>query len=113
MRNLNTIIIATLMTLTTTTVTAGEISRNGGVVEMNTTKVFETNAVSSKNSAYQLGFNQLKTILNSMQSNDANSAHLKGKAYVTVSERMNVSGQIEYIGRAVVPLHYQENDSDK
>ncbi len=111
MKNVNALIIATVMALTTATVTAGEISSGGSFVENRTTKVFETNAVASKDLAYQIGFSELKRILSGAQSN--NGAHINGAAYVSVSERMNINGQIEYVGRAVVPLHSQETDSDK
>ncbi|MDF4307069.1 DUF3316 domain-containing protein, partial [Vibrio parahaemolyticus] len=41
------------------------------------------------------------------------STHLKDGGFVTVQERMNEDGQLEYLGKVNVKVHYAERDNNR
>ncbi|MBD1555726.1 DUF3316 domain-containing protein [Vibrio sp. S9_S30] len=82
-------------------------------------------AVSSKQQAYELGAKKLSTFegitaqeLNSVfgfgrnYGSNQNTTHLEDQGYVTVQERFNHKGQLEYVAQVHLNVHYQERDSN-
>ena len=41
-----------------------------------------------------------------------NSTHLKDGGYATVQERLNNQGQLEYVAKVHLNVHYRERDSN-
>ncbi|CAL6172275.1 MULTISPECIES: DUF3316 domain-containing protein [Vibrio] len=88
-------------------------------------KIVSIDAVSSKQQAYTLGAEKLSEF-EAMNGGDLsaalvpvrsygitrNTTHLKDKGYVTVQERLNNQGQLEYVAKVHLNVHYQMRDSN-
>jgi hypothetical protein len=91
----------------------------------NALRLRSTDAVGSKQEAYTLGAEKLLEF-EGMSGRDLNAdlvpirsyvigrdkTHLKDGGYVTVQERLNHQGQLEYVAKVHFDVHYQERDSN-
>ncbi|MFT6984373.1 MAG: hypothetical protein ACJAT7_000160 [Psychromonas sp.] len=95
---------------------------NGRDVRQSHATIIYTEATQNKQESYLLGLDKLHTLESSTakelkkQLNAAvwyqNSFHLKEGSYVTVQEKMNSEGEIEYVSAVNVIYHYQERASN-
>lgn len=119
-----TIVIGSLA-LASTAVMAQPIVAGGNYVSKVSHQTVTTQAMDSKQGAYELGLEQLKSI-ESLSGNELNSqfvltnygtnsrkTHLKEGSYVTVQERLNDVGQVEYVAQVHFNLHYLDRDSNR
>ena len=123
------LLVKTLLTssilLTSAASFAQPLHSGGNYVSRVDHKTVSIDAVSSKQQAYALGAEKLSEF-EDMNGRDLslalgparaygsarNSTHLKEGGYVTVQEILNNQGQIEYVAKVHVNVHYQERDSN-
>ncbi len=71
-------------------------------------------ALSELNSLKTMSARELNKELNILTFNvKSRSTHLKDGGSVTVQERMNEDGQLEYLGKVNVKVHYAERDNNR
>jgi predicted RNA-binding protein with PIN domain len=88
-------------------------------------KTLSVEPTATSDAAYQQAFAELNA-LKSMSARELNkelnisnfniaskSTHLKDSGFITVQERMNADGQLEYVGTVNVKVHYAERDSNR
>ncbi len=118
-------LVTATLTLLSTSVFASQFGYSAGnVVERLGARTIKTDAVQTKQEAYQLGLSQLhqlnkakpvelsKKLKISGVNIDRRQIHLNEGGYVTVEEFMNTDGQISYKGEINVSFHYPERDSN-
>jgi site-specific DNA-cytosine methylase len=104
---------------------AAPMSSGGNYVSRVNHKVVSIDAASSKQQAYELGAEKLaefermtgqelssELVSGRIYGSARNSTHLKEHGYVTVQERLNNQGQLEYVAQVHMSVHYQERDSN-
>lgn len=119
-----TIVIGSLA-LASAAAMAQPIVSGGNYVSRVSHQTVTTQATGSKQASYELGLEQLKSIeslpgneLNSqfvLTNYDSNSrkTHIKEGSYVTVQERLNDVGQVEYVAQVHFNVHYLDRDSNR
>lgn len=72
-------------------------------------------ALSELNSFKSMSTNELNKELNiqTFTNTESESTHLNDGGFVTVQERMNENGQLEYLGKVNVKVHYAERDNNR
>ncbi|NKJ69464.1 DUF3316 domain-containing protein [Vibrio chemaguriensis] len=127
-KNMNTIktaLFVTVMTLTSASALAQPLYSAGNYISREEMKTIYVAPTSTSDTAYQQALSELKT-LKSLTASELNkelgiltfkvksrSTHLKDGGFVTVQERMNENGQVEYLGKVNVKVHYLERDSNR
>jgi hypothetical protein len=122
-KNMNTIktaLFVTVMTMTSASALAQPLYAAGNYVSREEMKTIYVAPTSSSDEAYQQALSELNT-LKSLPASELNkelniltfnvksrSTHLKDGGFVTVQERMNENGQLEYQGKVNVKVHYVE-----
>ncbi|EDL52866.1 DUF3316 domain-containing protein [Vibrio sp. SCSIO 43140] len=121
-------LVKTLLTsfiiLTSAATFAQPLSSGGNYVSRVVHRTVSIDAVSSKQQAYTLGAEKLSEF-KGMSGPDfsalvpfisyggaRNKTHLEDEGYVTVQERLNNQGQIEYVAKVHLNVHYQGRDSN-
>ncbi|GMM88821.1 DUF3316 domain-containing protein [Vibrio sp. D420a] len=125
MNTLNKILLSVTCLLVSSVSIAQPLHSSGNYVSRVDHKTVSIDAVSSKQRAYMLGAKklsefegmsgrELSTTLIPVTTNGSrrNSTHLKDGGYVTVQERLNSQGQLEYVAKIHINVHYQERDSN-
>ncbi len=124
MTPLKTTVTAIALSIMSLAATAEPLTHSANEAVRNKSKVIEVLVSDSKQEAYQAALQKLNTLVKSEPrslsndlhlagSNDIDLAtlHLKAGNYVTVSERMKLDGNIQYIGLVHVNFHYLEDKS--
>ncbi len=71
-------------------------------------------ALSELNTLKTMSARELNKELNILTFNvESRSTHLKDGGFVTVQERMDENGQLEYLGKVNVKVHYVERDNNR
>jgi hypothetical protein len=112
MKMTKTALIASAMLILSSQVFAGDTHQ--------ATRVVQTADMSSKAAAYELALDKLQTLQadSSIELNndlghvtpDPRSLSLNDRAYITVAEKMNASGEIHYTGLVNVNVTYDSLD---
>ncbi|MBD1555725.1 DUF3316 domain-containing protein [Vibrio sp. S9_S30] len=125
MNTLNKILLTSSIFLFTSAAAVAEPLNSGGnYVSRITHSTVLTQATSSKEQAYKLGAKKLaeyegmsakelesEFILVRSYGSKENATHLKEQRYVTVEERLNSQGKMEYVAQVHLQVHYQERDN--
>lgn len=125
MNTIKTALFFTVMTLTSASALAQPLYSAGNYISREEMKTIYVAPTSTSDTAYQQALSELKT-LKSLTASELNkelgiltfkvksrSTHLKDGGFVTVQERMNENGQVEYLGKVNVKVHYLERDSNR
>jgi hypothetical protein len=124
MKLINTALLAT--TLLSANVFAAQFVPTPGNYEQRfATQTFQTEAVQSKQEAYQLSLQQLRKLNESSSLElskilrlgvfshiNRRTIHLNNNGYIAVEEFMNAEGQLFYKGQINVSYHYAELESN-
>jgi hypothetical protein len=111
--------------LTSAAAIAQPLYTGGNYISRVDHKTVSTDAVGSKQKAYTLGAEKLSEF-EDMSGRDLNAAlvpvrtygsarnstHLEDGGYVTVQERLNTQGQLEYVAKVHLYVHYKERDNN-
>jgi hypothetical protein len=110
--------------LTSAAAIAQPLYTGGNYISRVDHKTVSTDAVGSKQEAYTLGAEKLLEF-EGMSGRDLNAAlvlisygidrdktHLEDGGYVTVQERLNTQGQLEYVAKVHLYVHYKERDNN-
>ncbi|EKA5859678.1 DUF3316 domain-containing protein [Vibrio alginolyticus] len=125
MNTLNKLLLTTSILFTSAVTVAQPLYSGGNYVSRVNHATVLTQATSSKELAYKLGAEKLAELegMNGKElesefmlvrnyGSNRNSTHLKEQRYVTVEERLNSQGQMEYVAQVHLQVHYQERDSN-
>ncbi|MCL9775391.1 MULTISPECIES: DUF3316 domain-containing protein [Vibrio] len=126
MNLLNKTLLTSSILLTSAAAIAQPLYTGGNYISRVDHKTLSVEAADSKQQAYNLGSIKLAELegmtaqeLNSKivrannYGSNRNNTHLKDEGYVTVQERLNHQGQLEYVAKVHFDVHYQERDSNK
>ncbi|MEH0675398.1 DUF3316 domain-containing protein [Vibrio scophthalmi] len=118
-------LLAGSIILTSAASIAQPLQTGGNYISRVDHKTVSIDAVSSKQQAYTLGVEkltefegmsgrELSTALVPVRAYGSarNTTHLKDGGYVTVQERLNNQGKLEYVAQVHLNVHYQERDSN-
>lgn len=123
MKTMKTIVLAASIILVSASATAGTLQA-GNDVDRVGSNTLVVSAASTKQAAYQLGLSKLKQLKSSSaqqlsqalkvhSSNiDGTTLHLKDGGYITVQERMDAKGNVNYVSSVTVGFHYLERRDD-
>jgi hypothetical protein len=125
MNLLNKMLLTSSILLTSAAAIAQPLYTGGNYISRVDHKTVSIEAVGSKQEAYTLGAEKLLEF-EGMSGRDLNAdlvpirsyvigrdkTHLKDGGYVTVQERLNHQGQLEYVAKVHFDVHYQERDSN-
>ncbi len=127
-KNMNTIktaLLVSIMTLTAVPVFAQPLYIGGNYISREVMKTVAVAPTSTSDEAYQLALSELH-LLKAMSAQElnnelliltfnvnSNSTHLENAGFVTVQERMNENGELEYVGKVNVKVHYVERDNNR
>lgn len=124
MKSIKTALFVTVMTMTSVSAFAQPLTVSGNYLNREEMKTISVAPKATSGEAYQQAFEELNS-LKLMSANQLNkelnmmtfdikprSTHLKDGGFVTVQERMNEDGRLEYLGKVNVKVHYAERDSD-
>lgn len=118
-------LFATSMTLISASALAQPYFVGGNYVSREQVKVISVAPASSSEAAYQNALSELSSLIAMPASDlykelriqkydvDSRTTHIKDGGYVTVQERMNEDGQIEFLGNVNVTVHYAERDDNR
>lgn len=118
MNSIKTTLFVTLMTMTSASAFAQPLFSGGNYVSRESMKTISVASMTTSDEAYQQAMSELNTLktmsvqelnkeLNILTFNvKSRSTHLEEGGFVTVQERMNENGQLEYLGRVNVKVHY-------
>ncbi|NOH63818.1 DUF3316 domain-containing protein [Vibrio sp. RE88] len=127
MKALKTALLVTTLAITSTSVFAQPTFNGGRYINREEMKTISVEPAATSDAAYQQALVELNALkgmssreldkkLNiSLLSFDVanNSTHLQDGGFVTVQERMNENGQLEYLGIVNVKVNYAERDSNR
>lgn len=118
-------LFATSMTLISASALAQPYFVGGNYASREQAKTISVAPASTSDAAYQNAIAELSS-LKAMSADelyqalriqkygvDSKTTHIKDGGYVTVSERMNEDGQIEFLGNVNVTVHYAERDANR
>lgn len=124
MNLLNKMLLTSSILLTSAAAIAQPLYAGGNYISRVDHKTVSTDAVGSKQEAYTLGAEKLLEF-EGMSGRDLNAAlvlisygidrdktHLEDGGYVTVQERLNTQGQLEYVAKVHLYVHYKERDNN-
>ncbi|EKO3850405.1 TPA: DUF3316 domain-containing protein [Vibrio harveyi] len=125
MKAMKTALLVAAMAITSASAFANPIFTSGNYVSREEMKTLSVEPTATSDAAYQQAFAELN-VLKSMSARELNkelnisnfniaskSTHLKDSGFITVQERMNADGQLEYVGTVNVKVHYAERDSNR
>ncbi|MFH4747585.1 DUF3316 domain-containing protein [Vibrio harveyi] len=125
MKAMKTALLVAAMAITSASAFANPIFTSGNYVSREEMKTLSVEPTATSDAAYQQAFAELNG-LKSMSARELNkelnisnfniaskSTHLKDSGFITVQERMNADGQLEYVGTVNVKVHYAERDSNR
>ncbi|MDW3115636.1 DUF3316 domain-containing protein, partial [Vibrio sp. 1727] len=115
----------TVMAMTSASAFAQPLFTGGNYVSREEMKTISVTPMATSDEAYQQALSELNS-LKTMSARELNkelniltfnvksrSTHLKDGGFVTVQERMNEDGQLEYLGKVNVKVHYAERDNNR
>jgi hypothetical protein len=127
-KNMNTIkiaLIASIISLASVPVFAQPSYNGGNYISRVDSKTVPVAPATTSDEAYQLGLSELQR-LKTMSAQELNnglrilmfntyskSTHLEDAGFVTVQEQMNENGELEYVGKVNIKVHYTERDSNR
>ena len=123
MNLLNKMLLTSSILLTSAAAIAKPLYSGGNYISRVDHKTVSTDAVGSKQEAYTLGAEKLLEF-EGMSGRDLNAdlvlingivrdkTHLEDGGYVTVQERLNTQGQLEYVAKVHLYVHYKERDNN-
>ncbi|MBE5176478.1 DUF3316 domain-containing protein [Vibrio parahaemolyticus] len=113
------------MAMTSASAFAQPLFTGGNYVSREEMKTISVTPTATSDEAYQQALSELNS-LKTMSARELNkelniltfnvksrSMHLKDGGFVTVQERMNEDGQLEYLGKVNVKVHYAERDNNR
>ncbi|EMB49790.1 acyl-CoA synthetase [Vibrio mimicus] len=125
MKSIKTALIATVIAMTSASALAQPLFVGGNYVNREEIKTISVPPTSTSNEAYKQALAELSS-LKLMTSKDllkelniwdfdvaSRSVHLKEGGFVTVQERMNTDGQLEYMGKVSIKVHYATRDNNR
>ncbi|MCG9612134.1 DUF3316 domain-containing protein [Vibrio harveyi] len=125
MNTIKTAFIASIISLTSVPVLAQPLHNGGNYLSQLDSKTVSVAPTATSDEAYQLGLSELQR-LKTMSAQELNSklgiltfntysknTHLENTGFVTVQERMNENGELEYVGKVNVKVHYVERDNNR
>ncbi|OUJ60863.1 hypothetical protein BTO03_10490 [Vibrio parahaemolyticus] len=125
MNTIKTAIIASIISLASVPVFAQPLYNGGNYISRVDSKTVSVALATTSDEAYQLGLSELHR-LKTMSAQELNnefriltfntyskSTHLENLGFVTVQERMNVNGELEYVGKVNIKVHYMVRDSNR
>ncbi|WP_229608313.1 DUF3316 domain-containing protein [Vibrio parahaemolyticus] len=125
MNAIKTALFVTVMAMTSASAFAQSLFTGGNYVSREETKAISVTPTATSDEAYQQALSELNS-LKTMSARELNkelniltfnvksrSTHLKDGGFVTVQERMNEDGQLEYLGKVNVKVHYAERDNNR
>ncbi len=127
MKALKTLTLVATLAVLSSGVMAGESAQfsSGGYINRTSSTALMTMAQGSKQAAFDAAFQELQTLKGSSSKElrkalsiwvtsprEADSVRLRDNAYITVDERMNASGAMEYVGKINVTYQYLERDDN-
>ena len=118
MKTLTTLIATSVLLLGATSVSAANLYQDPTSVM--------TDAYSDRSVAYQAGMNKLSALESATpeqlsneidlfvtENMEVDSVELENGSYVTVQERMNSNGQVEYVGVVNIDVDYEYSSDDE
>ncbi len=124
MKTMNLLILTSAIALSSSAVFAHPLISSNNYISKVEARTVLTTPEPSKQDAYNAGLTELNN-LKSMSERELDSTlhvwaynsgnsntHLGKQSYVTVQERMNQEGKMEYVGLVNVKVHYQLRDSN-
>ncbi|EIU6805774.1 MULTISPECIES: DUF3316 domain-containing protein [Vibrio] len=125
MNAIKTALFVTVMAMTSASAFAQPLFAGGNYVSREEMKTISVTPMATSDEAYQQALSELNS-LKTMSARELNkelniltfnvksrSTHLKDGGFVTVQERMNEDGQLEYLGKVNVKVHYAERDNNR
>jgi hypothetical protein len=125
MNAIKTTLFVTVMIMTSASAFAQPLFTGGNYVSRESMKTISVASMTTSDEAYQQALSELN-VLKAMSAQELNkelqiltfnvesrSTHLEEGAFVTVQERMNENGQLEYLGKVNVKVHYAERDNNR
>ncbi len=125
MNTIKTSFFVAAMVMASTSAWAQPLYTVGNYISREEAKIVSVAPTSTSDEAYQLALSELNT-LKSLPANklnkafnmlafnmEAQSTHLKDGGFITVQERMNEYGQLEYQGKVNVTVHYVTRDNNR
>ncbi|TOL11662.1 hypothetical protein CGH93_04990 [Vibrio parahaemolyticus] len=125
MNAIKTALFVTVMVMTSASAFAQPLFTGGNYVSREEMKTISVTPMATSDEAYQQALSELNS-LKTMTARELNkelniltfnvksrSTHLKDGGFVTVQERMNEDGQLEYLGKVNVKVHYAERDNNR
>lgn len=125
MNAIKTALFVTVMAMTSASAFAQPLFTGGNYVSRGEMKTISVTPTATSDEAYQQALSELNS-LKTMSARELNkelniltfnvksrSTHLKDGGFVTVQERMNEDGQLEYLGKVNVKVHYAERDNNR
>lgn len=125
MNAIKTALFVTVMAITSASAFAQPFFTGGNYVSREEMKTISVTPTATSDEAYQQALSELNS-LKTMSARELNkelniltfnvksrSTHLKDGGFVTVQERMNEDGQLEYLGKVNVKVHYAERDNNR
>ncbi|EHH1261919.1 DUF3316 domain-containing protein [Vibrio parahaemolyticus] len=125
MNAIKTALFVTVMAMTSASAFSQPLFTGGNYVSREEMKNISVTPTATSDEAYQQALSELNS-LKTMSARELNkelniltfnvksrSTHLKDGGFVTVQERMNEDGQLEYLGKVNVKVHYAERDNNR
>ncbi|EHR6780292.1 DUF3316 domain-containing protein [Vibrio parahaemolyticus] len=125
MNAIKTALFVTVMAMTSASAFSQPLFTGGNYVSREEMKTISVTPMATSDEAYQQALSELNS-LKTMSARELNkelniltfnvksrSTHLKDGGFVTVQERMNEDGQLEYLGKVNVKVHYAERDNNR
>ncbi|MDA0381353.1 DUF3316 domain-containing protein [Vibrio owensii] len=125
MKALKTALLVTTMAITSASAFAQPTFTGGKYISREEMKTISVEPTATSDAAYQQALAELNS-LKGMSSHELNkelnivtfdvarnSTHLQDGGFVTVQERMNEQGQLEYLGTVNVKVNYAQRDSNR
>ncbi|HHC6452189.1 TPA: DUF3316 domain-containing protein [Vibrio parahaemolyticus] len=125
MNAIKTALFVTVMAMTSASAFTQPLFTGGNYVSREEMKTISVTPMATSDEAYQQALSELNS-LKTMSARELNkelniltfnvksrSTHLKDGGFVTVQERMNEDGQLEYLGKVNVKVHYAERDNNR
>ncbi|WP_299685552.1 DUF3316 domain-containing protein [uncultured Vibrio sp.] len=122
---INKVLLTSVILFTSAASVAQPLNTYGSYVSRVDHKTIAVEPANTKQQAYALGAqklaefegmtaNELNATLVPMRTYGSakNTTHLKDDRYVTVEERLNSQGKVEYVAQVHMDVHYQERDSN-
>ncbi|CAH8206307.1 DUF3316 domain-containing protein [Vibrio aestuarianus] len=126
MNTIKTALVVSIMAMTTVPVFAQSLNIIGGnYISREDMKTVSVAPTSTSDEAYQLALSELHHLktMSAQELNDelriltfsvnSKRTHLENVGFVTVQERMNENGELEYVGTVNVKVHYVERDNNR